>query len=167
MAVRTVDINRKAYERSWGEAAALLDERLSHPDATIGDALGVVDAWLCDAQVGADAFRVFADGREAPKGPAGGPYGQCIGTYGRYQFIPPGLVNRVLPQIILNRLPENIDTIVEFGSGLGQNHFRLETEQLGQIPAVLADLGDFLALAGGLEGLFVTSDPTPSQGQHQ
>ena len=128
MQTRTAGFNKQAYEGSWSGVADALAARLNHAGVTIGDALAVVDRELADTRVGADAFRVFGGDLEAPTGNDGNAFGRVVAAYGRYQFVPPGVHGKPMVDLILQRLSADIDTVVEFGSGVGQNLVRLALE---------------------------------------
>ncbi|MEQ9490953.1 MAG: hypothetical protein RIM72_18400 [Alphaproteobacteria bacterium] len=128
MQTRSTPSNQQAYEGSWSSIEAAVADRLKTGDAGIGDILTVVDRELAGTKVGADAFRVFHGDLDAPKGPDGNGFGRVVAAYGRYQAVPPGIHGKALTDLILQRLPADVEIVVEFGSGVGQNLVRLALE---------------------------------------
>ncbi len=128
MQTRSTHFNQEAYEGSWSGVETAVQERLKTGGAGIGDILTVVDRALAGTKVGADAFRVFHGDLQAPAGQDGNGFGRVVAAYGRYQAVPPGIHGKALTDLMLQRLPADVDIVVEFGSGVGQNLVRLALE---------------------------------------
>lgn len=125
MEKRAVSVNRQAYEGSWGVIAQRLEERLSDPSASVADALAELELAFSDAKVATDAYRVFCGPFSEAVGGIGKAPGRMIASHGSYQIVPPGLANHTMAHLLAERMPEHAATIVEFGSGVGQNLVQL------------------------------------------